>query len=65
VSTVKWVGAAKLAEIGLRRIENILQIPAVPVALIFALRERWSGNETEAKYGKKPGEFHFHELETP
>jgi hypothetical protein len=59
VSAGKRFDAAKLTEIGLRSVENILQIPAVSVALVFTLRERRNGYETEAKHGKKPREFVF------
>src|SRR5579872_152708 len=60
VAGFKRFAGTKLAEIRLRRIQNVLQIPAVLIVLVLTLRARRNRQETEAEHRQKPGEFYFH-----
>src|SRR5579864_4884817 len=60
VAGFKPFAGTKRAEIRLRRIQNVLQIPAVLIVLVLTLRARRNRQETEAEHRQKPGEFYFH-----
>lgn len=55
------IDAAEFAEVGLSSVENVLNTRAVMVGLILALGGRRSGDETEAKHGKKPAQLDVHD----
>jgi len=61
VAFVDGMDPAKFAEVGLRSVENVLEIPAVVVGLVLALRRRRNGDESKAKHRKKPGKLDAHE----
>jgi hypothetical protein len=57
----RWA-AAKLAKVGFRRVQNVLEAPARPVLLVFTLCESWNRKKTRTKKKKKPRNLSVHDV---
>jgi hypothetical protein len=56
------LGAAELAKIGLRGIQNILETPACPVLLVLTLSECGSSEKTGKKKRNEARNFYVHDV---
>ena len=65
VARLERSGAAKLAKIGLARVQNILETPARAVLLVFTLRGCRNSEKSRTEKRKKPQRFSVHDVPAP